>query len=174
MENGRSRDALHFGIAQPELRRIASVRSAASGEFWQEHSGVLFVLGETGAEFLAQEGLLAAGFDVEREPDDGDREERAHFPVYCCHGPHEREQNPGVDRVTNAAVGARAPKSRSRFRPLSRKRQSIRPRDQAEQNAHAAIQSASRTVRENKKQPLAKGYNRSVETRIRVALFSCA
>jgi len=39
----------------------------------------LFVLGETGTEFPNEEGFFAAGFDVEREPGDGHRQQSADF-----------------------------------------------------------------------------------------------
>src|SRR5690348_16875434 len=78
-----------------------------SGKSWQKHSGVLFVLGETGTEFLGEEGFLAAGFDVEREPSDDHGKQGAHF-TEVDGSPEECEQDSRVDRMANGAIGARS------------------------------------------------------------------
>src|ERR1700731_943577 len=82
-----------------ECRVIAPLR-----DFRQEHSRVLGVLVEIGAKFLRQERFLAAGFDVERKPDDDEADQTAHF-TQGYHVAEEREQDSGVDRMSNGPIG---------------------------------------------------------------------
>ena len=66
---------------------------------------MLLVLGETGTEFLAEKGFLAAGFYIKGKPDDNHGEERADF-AESDGGAKKREQNAGVNGMANHSVGA--------------------------------------------------------------------
>ena len=57
---------------------------------------MLGVLVEIGAKFLLKERFLAAGFDVERKPDDDEADQAAHF-TQGHDVAEEREQDSGVD-----------------------------------------------------------------------------
>src|ERR1700726_5274110 len=84
-----------------------SGRSKILTEAWEEHTGVLGVFREARAEFLGEEGFFAARLGIKGQPDDGYRQQAAHF----AHGDRraqEREQNSCVDGMANGPVRAGA------------------------------------------------------------------
>ena len=80
-------------------------RLIGSGESREKHSGVALVFGEAGTKFLTEKRFLAAGFDVKGEPSDGHEEEGAHFADGDTRS-QKAEQNSGVNRMANRAIGA--------------------------------------------------------------------
>jgi hypothetical protein len=72
------------------------------GESREEHSRALFVFCETGAQFLTEKQFFTAGLDVKGKPCDHHREQG---PEFTESGGQQREQNPGLHRMTSGAVG---------------------------------------------------------------------
>src|ERR1700726_2736591 len=80
-----------------------SGRSKILTEAWEEHTGVLGVFREARAEFLGEERFFAARLGIKGQPDNGHRQQAAHF-AHSDRRAQEREQNPRVNRMTDVAI----------------------------------------------------------------------